>query len=252
MTAQAIVIAVLSGGFVGVVWKSGFDRAERFRDRMYEAADHFLTAADTALGCLEQAARTVVEVRDVHAELVAMIEKVNATAEAGGFELISAAGGPAEKLEPLIADLVAEVPGSVEGVRQVLDDLRDEWHRTVSEPKIREALDDVLAAARRWASAIESRPPGATAAAARLAVSRVVAARPRVALVFAGRSHGGDDVVDASERVAEHLGRLRELLVETIDDHARLTEWPSIWDKAESAVSDFAVKANGCARHLWL
>jgi hypothetical protein len=250
MSAEAVAIALLSGGFVGVVFKSGFDRAERFRDRMYAAADAFLTAGDTALDSLDLAARTYLELREAMDEWHAASERTEAILE--GYEVVDEGGGPAARLSALLTDLTGEVPGSAERVRQALDELRDEWRSSVKEKPVLEALDDVLNAARRWVTLME--PMAAVAVQARLAVTRAYAVRARVALVYAGRWRHGDDVVEAAERVADPLRGMRTLLAESVNDEGDrlLGEWPSVVAEIESAVSDFAVKANRSARRFWL
>lgn len=248
MSVETIVIAVLSGGLVGVVYKSGHERAERFRDRMYAAAERFLTTSDTAATALDQAARAGVAWREATREVNAALERVNAALEE--FEVIDDGVGPASRLSALMTDLTAEIPGSAEGIREVLDELRREWHSTVEDQDVRDELDDSLNAYRKWVTYAEQALP--TSHVARRSVSQAEAAGAQVALVFAGRRKG-DQVVAAANRVIETLDRFRDLLGAAVDDPARFNvEGPAIWAEIEPAVADFAVAANSSARRLWL
>jgi hypothetical protein len=180
---------------------------------------------------------------------VAASERTDAILE--GYEVVDGGGGPAARLSALLTDLTANVPGSAERVRQTLDDLRDEWRSTVAEEPVLEALNDLLNAGRRWVTLLE--PLGPLATQTRLAVTRAHAERARVALVYAGRWWHGDEVVEAAERVSAPLSRMRRLLAEVNDEEVRLLdEWPSFLAEIESAVSDFAVKANRSAGRFWL
>jgi hypothetical protein len=182
-------------------------------------------------------------------EEVAASERTDAILE--GYEVVDGGGGPAARLSALLTDLTANVPGSAERVRQTLDDLRDEWRSTVAEEPVLEALNDLLNAGRRWVTLLE--PLGPLATQTRLAVTRAHAERARVALVYAGRWWHGDEVVEAAERVSAPLSRMRRLLAEVNDEEVRLLdEWPSFLAEIESAVSDFAVKANRSAGRFWL
>jgi len=59
MSASGIVIAVLSGGFVGVVYKSSQGRAAWFRSQMIESSEEFVAAAFEAQDALERLLRAL-------------------------------------------------------------------------------------------------------------------------------------------------------------------------------------------------
>lgn len=251
----ALLLGLLGGGTIGAIWTASLtvshERAERFRDRQFEAAGKFIADYETALdGAIElwEAATNLVEAKTEAIDAAGPAEQ--ALKEAVGIDYVLA--GVAKAINVGV-DLIGrdassqhaaeEIARSRAVVEQAIDNLSGRMEEPFASTT-RELLRSLQEASDALARCLKA------SSQARAQLHRALRSVAQLNLLFAGEDA---EVVEAARQVAEALVALMSrilqvALVSAEDSEQESDEISDALQDVNQLLGDFAALANARVR----